>query len=115
MAGSVASGTSRRNAPSPVAMPLPPRNNRKGDQQLPAMAATAAAAPATGVSPANAAPADTARYPLAASPTSVSRAAARPADRSTLVAPMLPLPLLRRSTTPKARATISPIGMAPMR
>src|SRR5438445_6516 len=43
-AGSTASGTIRRNAPRPVATPLPPRNPRKTDQQLPMTAATAEAA-----------------------------------------------------------------------
>src|SRR5262249_34966801 len=47
-AASVASGTRRNSAPSPVATPLPPRKPRKMDQQLPATAATAPMARAPG-------------------------------------------------------------------
>src|SRR3972149_6447244 len=48
IAGSTASGTTERSAPSPVATPLPPRKSRNTDQQLPATAATAPAAAAGG-------------------------------------------------------------------
>ena len=43
-AGPVAHGASARNAPNPVATPLPPRNRRKTGQQFPTMARTAPAA-----------------------------------------------------------------------
>src|ERR1051326_6369735 len=55
--GRIAHGPRRkRSAPRPVATPLPPRNFRKTDQQLPATAAAAATAPPTTTSPATYAP-----------------------------------------------------------
>src|SRR5262245_34226748 len=78
-AGSTAHGVNARNAPSPVAAPLPPRNPRNTDQQLPTMAATAAAATARGSPAATAEPSITAPAPLATSPESVSTAGKRPA------------------------------------
>ena len=43
-AGPVAHGASARNAPNPVATPLPPRNRKNTGQQFPTMARTAPAA-----------------------------------------------------------------------
>src|SRR5438876_8364178 len=88
-AGTTAHGTRARNAPRPVATPLPPRKPRKIDQQLPRMAATAEAAAARSSEAATMAPSATAPAPLATSPDSVSRAGQRPAVRNTLVAPMV--------------------------
>jgi hypothetical protein len=60
-AASVASGTVRSRAPSPVATPLPPRKPRKIDQQLPTTAATVEAATVPDSPPASADPSITAR------------------------------------------------------
>ena len=51
-AGMSAQGVMRRNAPRPVATPLPPRNPRKTGQQLPTTARTAAAPAQPGSGPA---------------------------------------------------------------
>src|SRR5690349_24772923 len=108
-AGATAHGTRARNAPSPVATPLPPRKRRNTGQQLPATAATAPAEAAHGAEP-NARAALIARYPFAMSPSRVTTAGPTPSVRSTLVAPMVPLPLRRMSAAPAARATRKPIG-----
>src|ERR1035437_8448173 len=82
-------------APRNVATPLPPLNPRKGDQQCPITAPSAANV--AGTSPPSAPAARTGANPLSASSASTEAAPRFPSVRSAFAAPMFPLPERRMS------------------
>ena len=96
-------GMMGRNAPAPVATPLPPLKESHTGYMWPITAITAAAAATLG--PARRRAIQVAAEPFAKSRTKAARPATRPALRMTLVAPTLPLPTVRTSI-PLRRATM---------
>jgi len=97
-----ATGRMGRNAPAPVATPLPPLKESHTGYMCPVTAITAAAAAAVG--PAMRRASHVASEPLRKSSAKAVRPAARPALRMTFVAPTFPLPTVRTSI-PFRRAT----------
>src|SRR5207247_8638624 len=86
----VAAGTTGRNAPAPVATPLPPRKDSHTGNMWP-MTAAAAAAAGSGPSGAIARASSVAAEPLAKSSTKATTPAVLPAARITFAVPTLPL------------------------
>ena len=113
------SGKKNIITPAPVAMPLPPLNNKYGEKQCPITAKTAIAqstlspkskqyfATTSGISPFSASRAIVAMLSFFARAGLLSFT-----TRKTFVAPMLPLPALLISTLAKSLANTSPKGTA---
>ena len=107
-------GQTANSAPAPLAIPIPPRDPAKIDQQWPITTHAAATIGAASVPPKLAA-SHTAKYPLPISATNTIMPGIQPAARIVLVAPAWPEPEPRTSTPAFARVTNMAKGMDPSR